>query len=365
LNKNIIKYLEQQLQQIPKSLQYFTLTGLLLTISGAVQAREIATYSLDQTDQISTIAPPLVTKNISTPNPALQANQRFQSTLAQLPTQGQPNSIIFDRKPIPNSLPPTTKSLRPHRFYIGPDLFYRTYNEIVPPPLKSNEFGTLYGAQATYDHVQGNSIYTGLGLRYGGGTTTYDGSTQTGTPLTTTTNNQFLNAEGRLGYTFSLDQQDRFLVSPFVGLGYHRWNRDIVTTAAATGILEKYSWGYVGPGIRTEYQASPQFDIGFNAQLMLMLGGRIDAEIVSPTTGQTFAGGGSLGNNLQYEIELPMTYHLSPDPNNNSVDLKFTPYYRSQDIGRGLPFGIAGASATEPASNTSVYGVSLGAQFNF
>jgi hypothetical protein len=364
LNKSIIKYWEQQLKQTPKSLQYVTITSLFITVSGTVQAREIATSFLDQADQISAAALP-VTKNISISNTSLQANPKSQSTLAQLPTQGQPSSIIFDQKPIPNSLPTTTKSLRPHRFYIGPDLFYRTYNEIVTPPLRSNEFGTLYGVQATYDHVQGNSIYTGLGLRYGGGTTTYNGSTQTGIPLLSTTNNQFLNAEGRLGYTFSLDQQDRFLVSPFVGLGYHRWNRDIATTPEAAGILEKYSWGYVGPGIRTEYQASPQFDIGFNAQLMLMLGGRIDAEFVSPTTGQTFTGGGTLGNNLQYEIEVPMTYHLSPDPNSNNIDLKLTPYYRSQDIGRGLPFGFAGGSSLEPASNTSVYGVTLGAQFNF
>jgi hypothetical protein len=177
-------------------------------------------------------------------------------------------------------------------------------------------------------------------------------------PVTSTTNNQFLNAEGRLGYTFSLDKQERFLISPFVGVGYHKWNRDNSSTASAIGFIEDYSWGYVGPGVQAKYQVSPQFDVGLNAKLMMMVDGKIEATIKDASNSK---GNGSLGNALQYEVELPMTYHLVQDRSSNNINLKLTPYYRSQNIARGPFFSLG----REPASKTSVYGVTLGAQFDF
>jgi hypothetical protein len=127
--------------------------------------------------------------------------------------------------------------------------------------------------------------------------------------------------------------------------------------------LENYSWGYIGPGIQAKYQISPQLDIGLNAKLMMMVGGKIDFISKDAATGQvTSTDNAELGNALQYEVELPITYHLSKDAN-SSLDLKLTPYYRSQDIARGSLSN--NGNVLEPASNTSVYGATFGAQFNF
>jgi hypothetical protein len=193
-------------------------------------------------------------------------------------------------------------------------------------------------------------------------------------PFKSTTDNQFLNIEGRLGYTFQASRQkNRFLISPFVALGYHQWNRDVSGNfTAPSGPIqgidtsETYSWGYVGPGFHAEYKVSKKFTVGLNAKLMFMFGGQLDLE-------NKFGGalieqsGGKLGNDLQYEIELPLTYNLVEN-SKNGIDLKFTPYYRSQDIGLGQPFPLASSSsgsAIEPASITSVYGATLGVQFRF
>jgi hypothetical protein len=269
-------------------------------------------------------------------------------------------------------------STLPSRFYIGPDFFYRDYSEEeINPGFKSNEFGTLYGLQSSYDYVKGNSIYFGLGFRYGGGQTNYDGGIQGGTlngaPAKSKTNNHFLNLEGRLGYTFQPGgRKGRLFLSPFVGLGYHKWDRNISGDNTVPGVgqvqlpdlSETYSWGYVGPGFRAEYKVSKRFDIGLNAKLMFMFGNSFDIELKDQGT-VTNQGSGNLGNDLQYEIELPLTFHLVDKPK-SGIDLRITPYYRSQDIRRGPLFSVTNFGlAQEPASNTSVYGVTAGIQFRF
>jgi hypothetical protein len=315
-----------------------------------------------------TIAQQTLTQEL-TPNPNSQES---------LPQTTQPLEEKKDAAPSsssPTSSNSDSSSLDfPVRLYIGPDFFHRNYSEEqIRPGFKSNEFGTLFGLQTSLDYVKGNAVYFGMGFRYGGGQTTYDGGTQAGDPFKSKTDNQFFNLEGRLGYTFQTGRpKHRFLISPFVALGYHKWNRNIsggiaTTSDGSTSIsdtTENYSWGYVGPGFHTEYKISPKFTIGLNAKLMFMLGGDIDLEI-SRGGIVTNQGEGSLGNKLQYEIELPLTYTLVQN-SKNAIDLKLTPYYRSQDIARGPEFALSsGSGATEPASSTSVYGATFGVQFRF
>jgi hypothetical protein len=346
------------------STSYLMAAGVFFTISSGAQASELKQSSSKQTKPSIFDTHSLLTQSVSDKKTSKKKEQKKNLTIAQ--------QIPKENLKTPTNDKRSTKSKNPHRLYIGPDLFYRDYNEIVSP-AKSHEFGTLYGVQATYDYVKGNSIYVGASLRYGNGTTTYDGSTRSNSapiPVAAKTNNQFLNAEGRLGYTFSLDKRNRLLISPFVGVGYHQWNRDVLSGLTSDGkptgsSFENYSWGYVGPGIQAKYQVSPQFDIGINAKLMMMLGGKIDATDKTSTGQVTGSGSGELGNALQYEVELPITYHLSHNADSN-INLKLTPYYRSQNIAEGSRFKLSnGNNVNEPASNTSVYGVDFGAEFAF
>jgi hypothetical protein len=312
-------------------------------------------------------------------NPLIIAQQTSTPDLAPNPTSQE---LLTQSNQTPKKNNDTTKSPSdstlnspefPVRFYAGPDFFHRTYGERVPenPDFKSNEFGTLYGLQANLDYVKGNAVYFGLGFRYGGGQTKYDGGIQfqnadktvSSVSSKSTTNNQFVNIEGRLGYTFQVGKpKNRFLLSPFLALGYHQWNRDISgenTLSSGEQVTiantrEKYSWGYVGPGFHAEYKVSRKFRIGLNAKLMFMFGG--DISFVSNQDR------GNLGNDLQYEVELPLTYNIVEN-SKNAVDLKLIPYYRSQDIARG-PLSVSG-ERFEPASITSVWGATFGVQFRF
>jgi Outer membrane protein beta-barrel domain len=323
-------------------------------------------YSWTSVDSLSSQS--LQSREIKTPITIAQQPPIEPSPTENIPQTSSQNSDTNSQKNTDDK----NRSTLPSRFYIGPDFFHRNYSEEeIRPGFKSNEFGTLYGLQASYDYVKGNSIYFGFGYRYGGGKTTYDGSLQdeNATPAKSKTENSFLNLEGRLGYTFQPGgRKGRLLLSPFVGLGYHNWDRNIsgdLTTPQGqiqiNDLSENYSWGYAGPGFHAEYKVSKRFDIGLNAKLMFMFGNSFNVE--NKFQGQLVTqDSGNLGNALQYEVELPLTFHLVDKPR-TGVDLKVTPYYRSQDIARG-PL-LNGGTGNEPASTTSVYGVTAGVQFRF
>jgi Outer membrane protein beta-barrel domain len=331
-------------------------------------------YSWTSVDSLSPQS--LQSREIKTPITVARQPSMESSPTENIP---QPSTQISD-KDLQKNTDSENRSTLPNRFYIGPDFFRRNYSEEeFTPGFKSDEFGTLYGVQATYDYVKGNSIYFGLGFRYGGGKTNYDGGLQDDSgniiaPLKSKTNNSFLNLEGRLGYTFQPGgRKGRLLLSPFVGLGYHNWDRNISSTLTpvpgvgqvqSPELSEVYSWGYVGPGFHAEYKVSRKFDIGLNAKLMFMFGNSFNLE-TKDSVGRSVQGSGNLGNNLQYEIEIPLTFHLVDKPK-TGIDLKVVPYYRSQDIARGPLFtSTDGNGRFEPASNTSVYGVTAGIQFRF
>jgi hypothetical protein len=116
-------------------------------------------------------------------------------------------------------IPEYLQNQKPHRLFLGPDIFYRNYNEEeIVPGFKSFEYGFLYGVNLEYDYVRRNSIYLGANFRYGTGQTNYRGGLQfldsdEIIPFESKTDNQFINVEGRIGYTFKADKVGRVLVT--------------------------------------------------------------------------------------------------------------------------------------------------------
>jgi hypothetical protein len=270
-------------------------------------------------------------------------------------------------------IPEYLQNQKPHRLFLGPDIFYRNYNEEeIVPGFKSFEYGFLYGVNLEYDYVRRNSIYLGANFRYGTGQTNYRGGLQfldsdEIIPFESKTDNQFINVEGRIGYTFKADKVGRVLVTPFIGYGYHHWNRDISGDGVIPGFgrflvgdtEEDYSWQFFAAGLRTEYRPIRRLSVGLNFKMMKMIRGKIDIND-EVTLG--------LGNKLHYEIEAPFTFHVIDKPS-HAIDVRFTPYYRSQDIGRGeigiLETAEGAILVLEPASTTDVYGATFGVVVRF
>jgi hypothetical protein len=316
----------------------------------------------------------LVPKKISSDEEVSNKSLSFQSSLPvgrSSPTLLAQNAS--DAAPL-SSAPDSSDYLqnqKPNRFFIGPEIFYRNYSEggFGDPNLKSFEHGFLYGVKVQYDFVKRNSVYIGADFRYDRGQTTYDGSTQDGIPINNaTTDNEFINFEGRLGYTFKADKVGRFLLTPYVGYGYQQWNRNLngdgeipgVGPIQTTAFSEDYSWNYLAGGLRAEYRPSRRFTVGMNFKLMGMINGNLDLKIAGANATL------DLGEHIQAEVEFPITYHIVDKPK-SGIDIRFTPFYRSQNIGPGNPLILDanGNGIREPQSTTDVYGATFGVVFSF
>jgi hypothetical protein len=123
----------------------------------------------------------------------------------------------------------------------------------------------------------------------------------------------------------------------------------------SNSISEDYSWNYLAGGLRAEYRPSRRFTVGMNFKLMGMLNGNVDVK-ENGVPQDTL----DLGETIQAEVQFPLTYHIVDKPK-SSIDLRFTPFYRSQNIGRGAD-GVIGR---EPQSTTDVYGADFGVVFSF
>jgi Outer membrane protein beta-barrel domain len=305
----------------------------------------------------------------------LPSVQLSQAVVAQNSSDAPQNTTTSDapQNISTSDIPDYLQNQKPNRVFIGPETFYRNYSEEeITPGFKSFEHGFLYGVKVQYEYVKRNSAYVGADFRYDRGQTSYDGGTvnlETGviTPSSTKTNNEFFNFEGRLGYTFKADKVGRLLLTPFIGYGYQQWNRTITGDG---GLEEDYSWNYFAGGLRAEYRPSRRFTVGMNFKLVQPINGNLDLK----APGQIIAAKAlPLGGRLQAEVEFPITYHLVDKPK-SSIDLRFTPFYRSQNIGRGdsvdALFNLGGGqvgtgSVREPASTTDVYGATFGVVFSF
>jgi hypothetical protein len=249
------------------------------------------------------------------------------------------------------------KANYPHQFYIAPDVYFRDYDEELEAPKKSHEFGMLYGLQAGYSFIQLDRYYFGADLRYSYGETVYDGSIQNLlnneiTPYRSHTENNFVNFETRVGMTYGCQ---RLQYIPFVGIGGQYWYRGPARDNRY-GYAEEYIWGYFSFGIKTIYSLNSNWSIGLNLKGMQMFSGTM----YIPSMNQLRF---SLGNLLQYEIELPIIYIRS---NTCSFlnQISFVSYFRNQNIGKSneqstyLP-DIGFITLYEPRSVTYVVGARI------
>ncbi len=87
----------------------------------------------------------------------------------------------------------------------------------------------------------------------------YDGQTQSGVPVTTTTDYLGIDVRGELGVERNLT--DPWLIEPFTGLGIRAWQRDInngvtATGGAVQGYTERWRTVHVLLGMRTTIRQS-------------------------------------------------------------------------------------------------------------
>lgn len=264
--------------------------------------------------------------------------------------------------------PPAGAQAGPGLAYPSENLFqfdfrisYFDYKEDLPAPLKSTESGWIPGATIGWTRTRPGSVYARTFLEFSSGDVKYDGTTQSGVPITDSNSNQFLfRVEGNIGYTFS---SGNLVFSPYTGLGYRYWKRgDSQVVNSVAFIREDYEWLYVPVGIRAVYPVGGQLSIEPNAAVRFMFWGQMTAFLsdIGYNSDPTF----DLGNKPGYFVEVPVRYRL-----NRNWSVSLTPWYEYSAIGQSdVASALRGGridSFYEPSSRTHQYGFNIGAGFLF
>lgn len=256
-----------------------------------------------------------------------------------------------------------------YRLDFGFMYWYLDYKEDFPPPGKSEEKGWLPGFYLSWDYNKKNAIYAKVFLEFSAGDVTYDGTTQTGTPITFSDDNHqfFFRGEINLGYNFAVTQN--ISIKPYTGYGYRRWNRGQTEIKPVSGInvlsiQEQYYWHYIPVGVTADFQITDRISVEPNVGARLMFYGKMTVEYSDFDPGFN-SPDVKLGNRVGYYAEIPLRYKLSQGW---AVVLK--PWYAYDQIGQSdtvdLTFnGVPVASLYEPSSTTHQYGVNLGLSFAY
>ena len=250
--------------------------------------------------------------------------------------------------------------------------YHYDYKEDITPPAKSKEIGWLDGLSLMFiyrgiDVISSAPVtpfYERLLFESTSAPTTYDGSiynSATGetSPHKDTTYNTFLRIEGDLGYTLRLSKPCDF--TPYSGLGWRSWNRDLGNGDGA--YRELYNWMYLPLGLRFNYRINNVLNAALDASYRLMFSGNmqvyfseLDSHFNDPIV--------ILGNKPGYKIEAPLSFYF----------FTLTPWYEYSAIGKsnnadwlyryeGVNYKYA--EIYEPASDTHQYGLNLGIQYKF
>lgn len=238
------------------------------------------------------------------------------------------------------------------------------YREDLTPPKKSTESGRLKGGYAFYEYSAPSHVYGKLFFGYSADDITYDGSTQGGTPLTFSDSRQrIFKFEANMGYSIPLGEKTA--VIPFLGYGYHYWERgQSRITPTFIEYEENYHWHYIPLGLKLEHALTDRLKLGFTAQMNCMFDGKMEA--LTSRVGLTGNDGTfELGNRVGFYLELPVRIDLT-----KWLFINVSPWYQYIRIGESNRLNLVLGNmvigyAYEPSSRTHWYGVNLGLGFSF
>jgi hypothetical protein len=228
---------------------------------------------------------------------------------------------------------------------IGVSAMRFRYEETDLGVLQDKESGSIPGVSLKLGLRYANWEWETAGS-YQQGKVSYFMPPAAGGPYNARTNETIGDASLRLGYW--LGEQQSFM--PFVGIGYHRWDRNILP-GTMSGLFESYQWKYAWIGSKwMAYQDGPSnliFDVG----LLRPLSPKMKADYRAIYNDEpVFYLNGETG------LRMMLTYNFAISQH---VGLRMEPYYENWKLGQSqtIPEGIY--TLHEPSSTTQNIGLNL------
>ena len=149
--------------------------------------------------------------------------------------------------------------------------------------------------------------------------------------------------------------------SLIAGLGYREWQREIRSTAEASGLDETYRWGYGLLGVRGEKSVGTGTRVVMDAQLTRPIHPDIKVRFDSAYDDVSL----DLGERTGFRVDLTIDRKLD-----DTKAIWLTPWYEHWKLGRSndsvlFSNGVPAGAVFEPRSETDNYGISIGMRWQF
>lgn len=230
------------------------------------------------------------------------------------------------------------------------------YKEELRAPLKSTEKAEFF---APFVQVRlpipslAQSFVQLSGEMSGNVNSHFDGTTQSGVPVTDTNTLSFADFDALFYWNFA---PEFFLQA---GFGYHYWNRFL---SGGAGYREIYTWYYIPIGILYQHQVSNSFSVGVDLTYRMMFQGQIKV-IFSETVTNGDDTDLTLGDRPGYRLQIPLRYAFE----GTDFGVLLAPWYEFSEIGAS-DFKHNSTPTTngalgfiqEPASKTIQFGLQIG-----
>lgn len=218
------------------------------------------------------------------------------------------------------------------------------------------EHGFMPGIHIATKHT-GTAFTTIFLFQLFDSTVDYDGETQAGNPLFTTSKERITNFE--LSLQPIIKHIGSLQPGMSLGIGFREWRRGIQATPTAIGLDENYRWQYRKFGMSVKWRNSAAWSVGINAEFLQPIHPSIEVDIQGYDK-TTLA----LDPKQSYRISFPVEIQAP-----NKSDWHIVPYWQVWDMGRSntKPLRINGVTTgfviTEPKNKTRVWGVSISNSF--
>lgn len=244
---------------------------------------------------------------------------------------------------------------QPFSLDVGFSLFHFDYREFKDDGSQFNrESGYIPGVVLTLGKATKGLEASGK-FSYFNAEIGYDGKTQSGTPILTSTDETLYDLSFQLGKQLALTPKI-VPVRLYGDIGYRYWKRDIRSTTVATGLLETYQWNYVSAGVTLPIMQTSWGNIAFDARLTRTFNSSIDVGFrnLYDTVGLTLA------NRNGFLISLPISL-----PQQQGFRLHIEPFWEEWSFGRSntknlTQNGSVVGTVFEPQSKTRATGITVG-----
>ncbi len=238
----------------------------------------------------------------------------------------------------------------------GASWLYFNYQETGSAgQVLNEETGDIPGVYVAWSSVFGSYAWARLEASYASHSVTYEGQTQAGAPLTTSTHERLIHYDGRVGGQWL---QTAIAVRPFLSVRYQRWDREIQPTASSLALNEYYRWWEAGVGVEScgsgwSWAAEVCLDLGVfrttAAEVEVALGSDPDNyPVLEPGDGS--------GYRVQLRWSPPASSHLV-------VSLFHAAWDFDRSDSELVRLGFAQLRIREPASEASRQGVRVALRF--